>query len=321
MTNILYLIVGLVGLWVGTELIVKGASMLAKRYRLKESFIGLSVLAFGTDLPELAIMFDAALSPQSASDGAGIILGSAVGSAVGQISFVLGIVGLLGTLYMSRGNIIRHGSILCLAILLLFIFAIDGVVSRFEGAVLIFCYAGYFALLLKEKSHIDLNFESQLTEPALKAWFMIMPGFILLLGNAELTVHAALSLAEEYGLSSSSVAVVIIGLGSSLPELSLSVMALARKKAGLSLGNLIGSNILDTLLVPGIGAVIAPLVADRDFMWLDLPVLLFVTAFAIYGLASTRRGLQRGHAVILILTYIGFIAFRFGREVIDGGGL
>lgn len=316
MTNILFLIAGLVGLWIGTELIVKGAVSLGKRYHLKESFIGLSVLAFGTDLPELAIMLDASFYKQASGDGIGIVLGSAIGSAIGQISLVLGIVGLTGTLTMPRGSLLQHGAILCIAIFLLFLFAIDGNISRLEGVILMLCFAGYYGLMIKEKKHMDLSLNGQVSEPVSKTWFMIIPGFILLLGNAELTVYAALSLAKEFGLSSSSVAVVILGLGSSLPELSLSAMALARKKASLSIGNLIGSNILDTLLVPGLGAVIAPLVAERDIVRYDLPVLLFVTAFALYSLASSRRGMQRHHAIFLILTYSVFIVFRFGREVL-----
>ena len=316
MTNILFLIAGLVGLWIGTELIVKGAVSLAKRYHLKESFIGLSVLAFGTDLPELAIMLDASFYKQASGDGIGIILGSAVGSAIGQISLVLGIVGLIGTLTMPRGSILRHGAILCIAIFLLFLFAHDGNISRLEGVILMLCFAGYYGLMIKGKDHMDLNLDHHVSQPISKTWFMIIPGFILLLGNAELTVYAALSLAREFGLSSSSLAVVIIGLGSSLPELSLSAMAIARKKTGLSIGNIIGSNILDTLLVPGLGAVITPLVVEGDSIWYDLPVLLFVTVIALHGLAGSRRGLRRHHAVILILTYGVFIAFRLGREVL-----
>lgn len=315
MTNFLFLIVSLIGLWFGTTLIVKASISLAKKYQIRETFIGLSVLAFGTDLPELAIMLDASLFPLYEGAEASIILGSALGSAIGQISFVLGTISLIGAPFLLRKDVFRHGGILCFSIFILFVFSFDGMISRIEGLVLTALYAGYFILLLKLKSFSKNRPEPEKIKSSLKAWTMIAVGFILLLGNAKLAVIATLAMADEFSLSSSSVAVVIIGLGSSLPELSLSAIALAKRKVGLSLGNLVGSNVLDTLLIPGIGAAIRPLAADKDIVRFDIPFLLIVTLLALYFLYVSPKGIKRSYAIMLLIGYSTYIAVRFGREL------
>lgn len=318
MISILILLAGLIGLWMATDRIVKSATALASHYHLKEAFVGLGILAFGTDLPELAVMLDASVfrTPESS----GIILGSAIGSAIGNISFVLGAVGLIGALYLSRKDTFHHGSILCLSILFLFAFLYDGEVSRLEGGILCLGYFLYIWRLFRERRDAFVETDSPVNVSILRAWLYIALGFVILIASAELVVQSALALSYKFGLSSSSVAVVIIGLGSSLPELSLSGMALKHKKTGLSVGNLIGSNILDTLLVPGLGALIAPLIVDKAILWLDLPALMIVTLLALYALYTpskniSRKGIRKHHAVILILLYGIFAMFRFGQEL------
>ena len=318
MISILILLVGLTGLWVATDRIVKSATVLADHYHLKEAFVGLSILAFGTDLPELAVMLDASLFrvPESSD----IILGSAIGSAIGQISFVMGAIGLMGVLYLSRKDTFYHGSILCFSILFLLIFSYDGEISRLEGGILFLGYLLYMWRLFRERRGAFVGADGPANASILKAWVYIAIGFLVLIASAELVVQSALALSYKFGLSSSSVAVVIIGLGSSLPELSLSGMALRHKKAGLSVGNLIGSNILDTLLVPGLGALIAPLIVAKSILWFDLPALMIVTLLALYALYTptkdiSRKGMRKHHAIILILLYGLFVMFRFGQEV------
>jgi len=133
MTNILFLIISLIGLWFGTNLIVNAATSLAKQFRIRETFIGLSVLAFGTDLPELAIMLDASLFPVISGDEASIILGSALGSAIGQISFVLGTISLIGTPYLLRKDVFRHGGVLFFSIFILYLLAFEHQSSSLQG--------------------------------------------------------------------------------------------------------------------------------------------------------------------------------------------
>ncbi len=318
MISILILLIGLTGLWLATDRIVKNATALASHYHLKETFVGLSILAFGTDLPELAVMLDASLF--RVPESSGIVLGSAIGSSIGQISFVLGAVGFIGALYLSKKDTFYHGSVLCLSIVFLFAFSYDGEVSRLEGCILFLGYFLYIWWLFRESRDTYEGTDSPLKVSIFRAWIYIALGFLVLIASAELVVQGALALSYKFGLSSSSVAVVIIGLGSSLPELSLSGMALKHKKTGLSVGNIVGSNILDTLLVPGLGAMIAALTVDKAILWLDLPTLMVVTLIALYALYTpskniSRKGMRKHHAIILILLYGIFVMYRFGQEL------
>jgi cation:H+ antiporter len=135
-------------------------------------------------------------------------------------------------------------------------------------------------------------------------------GLGLLLIAAELTVVSAASFAAEVGMSNIAVSAIVIGMGSSLPELSVSFVALLRKRGGLSVGNLIGSNVLDTLLVPGIAAVISPVLVPVAILWIDLPVLILVTILVLGFLYLSKRGIRAIEAGILLTIYITYAAVR-----------
>jgi cation:H+ antiporter len=147
-------------------------------------------------------------------------------------------------------------------------------------------------------------------DPQWKAWAYLIVGLGLLLVSAEMTVRSAAAFAEAVGLSNIAVSAIVIGMGSSLPELSVSLVALLRKRGGLSVGNLVGSNILDTLLVPGLAAVITPLAVPVAVLWVDLPVLLLTTVLVLGFLYVSRRGIHRLEASILLTIYIAYAATR-----------
>jgi cation:H+ antiporter len=139
---------------------------------------------------------------------------------------------------------------------------------------------------------------------------MLAGGLAILLVAAEITVVYAAEFGREVGLSNIAVSAIVIGMGSSLPELSVSFVALLRKRGGLSVGNLVGSNVLDTLLVPGIAAVISPIVVPAAILWVDLPVLLVTTLLVLLFLYVSRRGVRGPEAAVLLLIYIGYAAVR-----------
>jgi cation:H+ antiporter len=143
-----------------------------------------------------------------------------------------------------------------------------------------------------------------------KAWLLLGIGFVLLWAAAKLTVASAVDFATLVGLSNVAVSAIIIGLGSSLPELTVSIMAVLKNRGGLSVGNLVGSNVLDTLLVPGLAAVISPLVVPGAMLFIDLPVLLLVTLIVLFSLYISRRGVQKTEAAILLAVYVGYVFLR-----------
>lgn len=310
MPDFLLLICGVAGLWIGSDTLIKGAMSLADRYRLTDALFGMLVLAIGTDLPELFVAFDASLRSLSGEDLSGIVIGSAVGSSIAQFALVFGIAGFIGYAPMKRMFLPRNTFFLVGSIVALYLFAMDGHISRLEGVILITYYAAYLGVVILRRIEVE-DGEGQVAHmPAWRAWLMLASGLVILLISAELTVVYAAAFAREVGLSNIAVSAIVIGMGSSLPELSVSFAALLRKRGGLSVGNLIGSNVLDTLLVPGIAAVISPLIISSAILVVDLPVLLVATLLVLLFLYVSRRGVRGPEAAILLLVYISYVAVR-----------
>lgn len=310
MTDLLLLMCGIVGLWMGSETLIKGAMSLADRYRVSDAMFGMLVLAIGTDLPELFIAVDASLRSLAGEDLSGIVIGSAIGSSVGQFALVFGVAGFIGYETMNRKFLSRNAFFLIGSIAAVFLCSYDGVISRLEGIVLCMYYASYFAVVILQRAEMPESEAEIAHMTAVRAWLILALGLVVLMVAAELTVVHAVRFAERVGLSNIAVSAIIIGMGSSLPELSVSFIALLRKRGGLSVGNLIGSNILDTLLVPGVAAVIAPLIIPAAVLMIDLPVLLVVTSLVLVFLYVTGRGVRALEASVLLAIYIGYVFLR-----------
>ncbi|MCH9695275.1 MAG: sodium:calcium antiporter [Gammaproteobacteria bacterium] len=312
MLDFLLLTCGIAGLWFGSDTLVKGAMSLADRYRLSDALFGMLVLAIGTDLPELFVAFDASVRSLAGDDLSGIVIGSAVGSSIAQFALVFGVAGFIGYPPMQRKFLPRNIVFLIGGIVAVFMFSLDGHISRVEGALLIMSYAAYIVVLILRRVEVDEGGGTVRHMPTWRAWLLLACGLAILLVAAELTVVYAAEFAKEVGLSNIAVSAIVIGLGSSLPELSVSFVALMRKRGGLSVGNLIGSNVLDTLLVPGVAAVIYPLVVSQAILLVDLPVLLISSVLVLVFLYVTRRGVRRPEAVVLLLVYFSYAAVRLG---------
>ena len=310
MVDFLLLVVGLAGLWLGSETLIRGAMSLADRYRLSDALFGMLVLAVGTDLPELFVAFDASFRTLAGEDLTGIVIGSAIGSTIGQFALVFGVAGFIGYPPMKRKFLTRNATFLVGGIIAVFAFSLDGVITRSEGLLLCLFYGVYLWVLIFRRAEMPDEGEDIVHMDSWKAWLILAIGLGLLLVAAELTVKSAVSFAQSVGLSNIAVSAVVIGMGSSLPELSVSFVALLRKRGGLSVGNLVGSNVLDTLLVPGIAAVISPLVVPTAILWVDLPVLLLATVLVLGFLYVSRRGIRSVEAIILGSIYIIYAGVR-----------
>ena len=312
MIEFLLLIAGIAGLWFGSETLIKGAMSLADRYRLSDALFGMLVLAIGTDLPELFVAFDASFRSLAGEDLTGIVIGSAIGSTIGQFALVFGVAGFIGYEAMNRKFLPRNIFFLLGGIVAVYVTSLDGLITRLEGIGLMIYYAGYLAVIIMRRAEIDDDEEEVLHLPAWKAWSILGAGLVILLFAAELTVKYAAEFAQDVGLSNMAVSAVVIGMGSSLPELSVSFVALLRKRGGLSVGNLVGSNVLDTLLVPGVAAFIYPLAIPSAVLLVDLPVLFIVTTLVLIFLYVTRRGIRGPEATVLLTIYIAYALLRLG---------
>ncbi len=310
--DVALLFAGLAGLWFGTEVAIRGAVSIANRYGVSEFVVGAIILSVGSDLPELAIAVDAGFKNLAGGDFSDVVVGSALGSSLGQIGFVLGFVGLLAFLTLPQGIVYRHGSILLGSLLLVGWFGFDGHVSFVEGAVLLLVYGVYFVALLKEVDGADNAHVDDMS--LLRSLVYVVSGLVLVVGSAELTVSSAVAVAQLLGWSDAVVAIIVIGLGSSLPELTISIAAVMKGHHHMSVGNLIGSNVFDTLVPIGVAAVIADLSFDGGMLRFELPYLFLVTAVALFFFLRVR-GIQRWEAIIILSLYCGYVIVKLTGSV------
>lgn len=311
MTEFVLLLTGMAGLWAGSELMVRSASALTDRYYLSDAAFGMIVLAIGTDLPELFVAVDASIRSIGGDNLSGIVIGSAVGSSIGQFGLVFGLGGFFGFHAMRRRFLARNAFFLLGSIAALFVFSYDGRVTRAEGVALALFYATYLYVLITRRTHSPDASPPQRDGPApARAWITLAAALVLLWLAAELTVASAVAFGRIVGLSNLAVSAIVIGMGSSLPELSVSIAALLQKRARLSAGNLVGSNVLDTLLVPGLAAIISPLAVAGEVLLIDLPVLAVITTLVIGFLYVSRRGVRAPEGMLLLAVYASYVAVR-----------
>jgi cation:H+ antiporter len=306
--DFLLLIAGITGLWLGTELTIGGALAIARRHQLSEFFVGLVILSIGSDLPEIAIAIDAGLKTLMGSDASGVVVGTSVGSVVAQIGFVLGLAGVISHLTLPRSFIFRHGSVLLAATVLLFLVALDGYVTRTEGLILVTFYLVYVIALMNGQN-VPAEEPSAIAGGGLRSWTLLLLGLGTVIVSSEVTVNSVVSIAHVFDVSEAVIAILIIGLGSSLPELSISISAIIKKRTELSVGNIIGSNILDTLLPIGLAAFLAGVTFESGLLWFDLPFIFVLTA-VVLGLFFIPRGFRRPEGLLVLGLYFTYVVIK-----------
>lgn len=302
------LLIGLAGLWLGTELAVRATLRIARARGLSQSFVGLTLLAVGTDVPEWVMSFLAALGKLQGTDASGVVVGSAVGSCLGQLGLVLGIAGLAGYISLSSARVWSDGIVLLGSIVLFALVATGGQITRVEGGILLTSYVVYFVTLVraehKSEAH-QLEGHQTWKDGALCAL-----GLLLVAGFSHLVLVQALQLSIAWGMQQTVVGLLLVGVGTSLPELALSVTAVRKKAGALSAGNIVGSNIFDMLVPPGTAALIAGIeVGSRQLLTVDLPVL-FALSLATLFFFTRKRGLQRWEALTLLCAYFCYMLLR-----------
>ena len=295
------LLLGLICLWRGTDWAINNAIRIAAHYRLSDIVVGMGILAIGSDLPEFAIAIDAGIKGYQGVDTSGMIVGSSIGSAFAQIGLVMGLVGFSGLLLIGRESLLRHGSVLLGSILVLFVVSYDLLISRMDSLILLICFAVYFFLLLTREPAGPVK--PSHAHGMIHVWLGLVGGIITVVAASELTVYSVVTLASGLQISQTLIALFLVGIGTSLPELSISLSALSKKKTALSVGNIFGSNIFDTLVPIGAAALIYPVVIDTDVLQFDLPVLAGLSLLVLFFFYY-RKGLQRREAMILLAVYL-----------------
>ncbi len=303
------LLITAVGLLGWSSLITINASVkLAQIYQLSDLFVGMVILAIGSDLPELVVAISASLDSLAGKDMSGIIFGTSIGSAYTQIGFVLGFMGLISYVLASKREIYFVGSTLLISVILLMLMGLDLVIGALDGLILIAVYCVYLIALFfdgkQESIHEEVVFNHQLI-----TWLKLVAGLVLITFSAELTVQSAANLAVLFEIPQSVVAVLIIGPGTSLPEFAISLRAVLSKRNSLSIGNILGSNVFDTLIPIGVAAMISPVLIKQSYLEFDLPGLFLLTFACLFFLVY-KRGIQKLEALIILSLYFSYLIFK-----------
>ncbi len=300
---------GLVALYFGAGWLVGAASAFARRLGVSPLLVGLTVVAFGTSLPELFVGVRAALGGH-----AGISLGNVVGANAINIGLVLGVAALIRPLAVELRVLRWDLPAMLAAALLLAVMASDGEVGRLEAAVLLACMATYIALnvMLARRERLTRaaeRFEAGVERPGASSWPDVARGaggVVALAAGAELLIGGALAAAAAFGASEGLVGLTVVAAGTTLPELVTAVVAAARRQGDIAFGNVIGSNIANVLAVVGASASIRPLPA-ADLGW---PAIGGMLVLSVLSVPVMWRGFRvtRAEGVLLIAAYFAFLA-------------
>ena len=302
------LFLALLALWQGTDLALEGALRISARFGVSRGFVGLTVLAIGTGLPELVVGVMGGLEQLQGIEASGVVVGNMTGSVVAQAALVLGASGLFARLRLPPRMIKRDGIILLLAIGVFALVGIDGRIGRGEGVVLIGAYAAYLVALVRNErngSYTPESTERRLVVDCLAVGF----GLVTVVVAAHVAVLRAISIAEVWNVSQTVIGIFLVGAGTSLPELALSIRAAAKRHSSMSVGNVIGSNTFDLMVPVGASSVLFPLAVDRHTLLVDVPTMVVVTSATLLFLLG-RNGLRRGEALSLLGMYGAYLVLR-----------
>lgn len=315
MTNSILLVAGgLVLLALGGELLVRGAVGMASRLGISPLLAGLTIVGFGTSMPELATSVQAALGGSP-----GIAMGNVVGSNIANILLVLGISALIMPILVNPGSFKRDAIAMGGATILCTGAVLTEVIGAIIGAVLLACLIGYILYAYKSEAAANddechrhqAEAEDRPVPPGTGPIIlggMIIAGLVAAIFGAGLLVDGATVLASAAGVSESVIGLTVVAIGTSLPELIACVIAVIRKHADVALGNVVGSNIYNLLGILGATAVITPIEVPAEIAGIDIWVLLGVTALLIVQLRSGWR-LSRVEGAVLVTLYCAYTAF------------
>lgn len=308
------ILLGLVGLIAGGELLVRGAVSAAKAFHISPMIIGLTLVGFGTSTPELLTSLQAALAGSS-----GIAIGNVVGSNIGNVILILGVAALIAPIAVDPLALKRDGAMLLLATVLCLVAVLIGEVGRMAGAGLVLSLVGYLTATLvveyRTKSSPAGALYAQESEavpgpdyPLAGALALALGGLLVTLIGARFLVSGAVSVAVTAGLSEAVIGLTIVAIGTSMPELVTSVIAVRKGQGGVALGNVIGSNIFNILGILGITALVRPMVVPPEIIGLDIWVMA-ATAVLLVFFARTGWRIDRREGSVMVALYAAYLAW------------
>lgn len=309
MGNLLFILLGLALLIMGGNWLLNAAVALSLRLAIPKIVIGMTVVSFATSAPELIVSVKAAL------DGfPDLALGNVVGSNIANLGLVLAVTVLAGSINVRKSFYTTDWPVMMVASLVFvgFIY-FDGVLQQYEGVVLVVFLFLFLVYLLRfqKTAVIDEMPEDDIPLPLYKTALFLGIGGIALWGGSELLIDGAVGMASSFGVSDRVIGITVVSVGTSIPELAASLIAVIKKEKAISLGNLIGSNIFNLLAVLGITSIITPIkVVDQGLLTSDIFWMLGIS-FLILPLVFFPKGLRLGwrDGIVLVAVYMVFVYF------------
>ena len=310
--DLLLLITGLVAVTFGANWLTDGASAVAKRLGITEFMIGVTIVAVGTSLPELVVSITAAVT-----GNADLSVGNIIGSNICNIFLILGLTSIIVSIPLTRHNI-KIDIPITIAVSILFAFlAKDShynpdnadVISRLDGAIFLVLYIVFLIFMIKTSKEDTSSSEDSKPMKMWKASFFILIGLVALIAGGKFFVSGASGVARALGISDAVIGITVVAVGTSLPELATSLVAAIKGKSSMAIGNVLGSNIANILLIMGASATVSPLylndISVIDFaVMLSAPVLLLVFP-AVF---RTER-ISRAEGILFLSIYVGYTIF------------
>ena len=311
----LQLAAGFVLLFLGGEVVVRGAVALARRFDVSPLVIGLTIVGFGTSLPELLVCLNAALT-----GAPGIAVGNVIGSNLANMMLILGVAALICPIAVNPNALRRDGLVLAGVTAIFVIVAIGGSAERYEGALMLAALAAYIGLSLwhdaranSGSAQLHREEAEAVTELPRRLWVMVLcvaGGFAAVSVGADLLVDGATGLARAAGVPDEVIGLTLVAIGTSLPELATSLVAAYRGHADVCIGNVIGSNIFNLFGILGVTALAVPVPFADKIVGFDLWVLAGVTLLLL-PLLFTGWRLARTEAAVLLALYGAYVTCQF----------
>ena len=303
--SIFVLFLGSLMLYFGSEWIVKGGVAIAEKYGISTLVIGLTIVAFGTSLPELLVSLNAAFQGSSS-----IAVGNAIGSNVANVGLVLSLSAFIFPISLNYSLIKRDLYIYILSCIIFILFSLDGRLSKFEGAFFVNSLLFYIIYSIKKPIKTDSDIETSDNDNFSEMVLFVIFGIVALSLGADLFVDGSVFIARYFGISEVVIGMSIVAFGTSLPELATSAMAAYKKQSAISIGNIIGSNIFNILCVLGVTSIIQPLNSNWNSISLQTFIMIFY-GLSIFLAAKLTQPINRIFSSAMLAGYFLFIYLLF----------
>ncbi|MDY6089817.1 MAG: calcium/sodium antiporter [Bdellovibrionota bacterium] len=317
---ILATIFGIFLLLYSADIFVDGASDTAKYFNIPSLLIGIVIIGFGTSMPELVVSFISGIERTP-----GIAIGNAYGSNIANIALILGTTALISPVIVNKSILKKELPILTFVTLVSLFLILDKNISRVDSIILLFLFLGFMSYLifdgLKASKNIKEN-ESLKKEKEnisiLKAILFVLIGLVLLVVSSKILVWGAVKIAASLGVSELVIGLTVVAVGTSLPELASSIVSARKNEHDLTFGNIIGSNIFNTLACVGIAGSIMPFSISKDIIFRDMGVLIFLTLILFlmgYNFKNKQGKISRFEGAFLLACYIAYTSILILKSI------